>query len=163
MLPRVAVPLPVLLVGAALAVGSPIAVAVEVSASANREPLAARKDPTGARGRTLGLTRVAVPPGVTLALHRHPGTQIAFVDKGTLTYTVRRGPAVRVMSGNPEQTPKLVRTIAAGTTGGIRKGEWIVESPASIHQGANKGATDVVILAATLFENGQPSAVAEKG
>jgi quercetin dioxygenase-like cupin family protein len=164
MLPRVAVPLPVLLIAGALAVGVPIAIAADVVApTANREPLAARKDPAGAKGYTLGLTRVVVPGGVALALHRHPGTQIAYIDKGTLTYTVRRGPAVKVWTGNAEKSPKLVRTIKAGQTNVIRQGEWIVETPAMVHFGANKGTKEVVILLSTLFRDGQPSAIPVTG
>ena len=57
--------------------------------TAQREALAARNNPIGGKGRTLGLSRVAIPAGAQLALHHHAGTQVAFIDKGTLTYTVR--------------------------------------------------------------------------
>ncbi len=160
MLPRVAVPLPALLIAGALAAGVPIALgAGTVAPAANREPLALRKDPVGAKGYTLGLSRVAVPPGVALAQHRHPGTQVAYIDAGTLTYTVRRGPTVRVWRGDAEKSPQVVRTIAAGQTKPIRTGEWIVETPAMVHFGANRGTKPVVILLSTLFQDGQPSAI----
>ncbi|HST38559.1 MAG TPA: hypothetical protein VLK58_03580, partial [Conexibacter sp.] len=53
-----------------------------------RTVLAEDPDPPGAPGRTLGLSRVTVAPGAELALHRHPGTQIANIARGTLTYWV---------------------------------------------------------------------------
>src|SRR5262245_48911392 len=70
-------------------------------ATATREALAAENDPIGAPGKTLALSRVTIPPGVRLAPHRHPGTQVAYIDAGTLTYSVRTG-LVRVVKGSPE-------------------------------------------------------------
>jgi hypothetical protein len=61
-----------------------------VNAPVVRTVLAEDVDPTGAAGRTLGLSRVTVAPGAALALHRHPGTQIASIERGTLTYWVVR-------------------------------------------------------------------------
>jgi quercetin dioxygenase-like cupin family protein len=65
-----------------------------------REALAQDIDPAGAKGRTLGLSRVDVQPGAQLALHRHPGVQIARIDQGVLTYTVVTG-AVNVWRPGP--------------------------------------------------------------
>ena len=56
-----------------------------------REALAGAGQPRGAVHRTLGLSRVTVMPGTTLALHHHPGTQIGYVERGVLTYTVEKG------------------------------------------------------------------------
>src|SRR5690606_33842153 len=56
-----------------------------------RAALAQDVDPAGGKGRTLGLSRVDVPSGAKLPLHRHPGTQIARIDRGVLTYTVVTG------------------------------------------------------------------------
>ena len=99
-----------------------------------REPLAESKKPRGADGRDLGLSRVTVMPEAELAAHHHPGTQVAFVERGTLTYTVLTG-KVRVMTGSSED-PELVRRIEAGETGRIRAGQWIVEQPSTIHRAA---------------------------
>lgn len=122
-----------------------------------REPLAAGTKPVGAADRDLGLNRVTVMPGAELAAHHHPGTQVSYVDAGTLTYTVLTG-KVRVMRG-PSDDPTRVRTIAAGETGKIRKGQWIVEQPWVHHQAANRGADPVVIYLATLFRDGMPAAI----
>jgi quercetin dioxygenase-like cupin family protein len=121
----------------------------------SRTALAQQVDPVGAPGRTLGLSKVKIAPGAQIALHHHPGTQLAYIQRGVLTYTVRTG-SVDVMRGAADQSPKVVRTIGAGQTGKIRAGEWIVEQPSTIHQARNAGHKRVVILLATLFTNGSP-------
>jgi quercetin dioxygenase-like cupin family protein len=123
-----------------------------------REALAAADDPAGAKGRTLGLSRVDVQPGAKLALHRHPGVQIARIDRGVLTYTVVDG-RVDVMRGSPEADPTRVRTISSGQTAKIRAGQWIVERPGTIHRAANHGEKKIVIYIASLFKLGSPPAI----
>lgn len=123
-----------------------------------RAELAVSESVRGAKGQTLRLSRVTVPAGANLSLHHHPGTQISNIEQGTLSYTVKTG-QVRVMRGDAS-TPKLVRTIRAGQTAGIRAGQWIVEQPNVIHQAANRGKADVVITIATLFPDGEPLSVA---
>ena len=91
-------------------------------------------------------------------MHRHPGTQIAFIQKGTLTYTVGTG-AVNVYRGAADRNPRVVRRVAAGQTGKVRAGEWVIEQPRVVHFGANEGERPVLILLATLFENGSPPSI----
>jgi quercetin dioxygenase-like cupin family protein len=122
-----------------------------------RNALAQTSHVQGAPNRTMVLSRVTVDPGAKLALHHHLGTQVAHIEAGTLTYTVRRGSAV-VRSGESDQTPRVVRTIEAGQTAGIRSGQWIVEQPSDIHEAANRGKTPVVIYIATLLKTGAPPA-----
>jgi quercetin dioxygenase-like cupin family protein len=148
-----------------------LAIALSVSAGAlaagahkpaapavSRVALAQQVDPVGAGGRTLGLSRVKIGPGARIPLHHHPGTQVAYVQRGVLTYSVRDG-SVDVMLGAADQSPHVVRTIGAGETGKIRRGEWIVEQPSTIHQARNAGRVPVVILLATLFTNGSPPSI----
>lgn len=123
--------------------------------TAIRSALAQTDRVQGAPGRTLVLSRVVVEPGAQLALHHHRGTQIARIQSGVLTYTVRRG-AVVVRRGESDQNPRVMRRIGAGQTAGIRAGEWIVEQPTAIHQAANRGSAPVVIYLATLLEKGAP-------
>jgi quercetin dioxygenase-like cupin family protein len=142
--------------------GSALAIAAHSHTSTtppvSRVALAQLANPVGARGRTLGLSRVVVAPGARIALHHHPGTQLAYIQRGVLTYTVRDG-SVKVMRGAADQSPKLVRKIDAGQTGRIRAGEWIAEQPSTIHRARNAGAKPVVILLATLFPNGSPPSI----
>jgi quercetin dioxygenase-like cupin family protein len=121
--------------------------------TAVRNALAQTSNVQGAPKRTLVLSRVVVEPGAELALHHHLGTQVAQIEAGTLTYTVRRGSVV-VRKGESDQQPKTVRKIMAGQTGRIRSGQWIVEQPSDIHEAANRGAVPVVIYLATLLETG---------
>lgn len=125
--------------------------------TAVRNALAQTDQVQGAPDRSLVLSRVEVEPGAKLALHHHLGTQVARIESGTLIYTVRRG-AVVVRKGEADQDPAKVRTIAAGQTGRIRAGQWIVEQPSDIHEAANRGSAPVVIYLATLLKKGAPPA-----
>jgi quercetin dioxygenase-like cupin family protein len=147
------------LVGVALLAAAYTAGLVQGAApkTAVREALAASSSVRGVKDKTLGLTRVTIPAGVKLALHHHPGTQIASIQAGTLTYSVKTG-SVTVRSGSAD-APKIVRTIKAGQTAKIRKGQWIVEQPTEIHHAANNGKSKVVILLATLFPKGAPPSI----
>lgn len=129
----------------------------EATPTVTRNALAQTSSVRGAPNRTLVLSRVAVAPGAELALHHHLGTQVARIQSGVLTYTVRRG-SVAVRRGESDQQPESVRTIEAGQTARIQAGQWIVEQPSDIHQAANRGATPVVIYLATLLETGAPPA-----
>jgi quercetin dioxygenase-like cupin family protein len=132
--------------------------AQDAAPTAQRDDLALLENPAGAKGRTLGLSRVTIPPHTELALHRHPGNQIASIQRGTLTYTVRTG-TVEVYRGPATVDAKPVRRVKAGQTARVHAGEWVVESPGDIHIGANRGSKPLVILLATLFPNGAPSSI----
>jgi len=125
---------------------------------ATRTVLAQAVDPAGAPGRTLALSRVTIPAHTRLGLHRHPGTQIAYVQRGTLTYTVRTG-VVNVYRGAADRDPRIVRRVAAGETGVVHAGEWVIERPRAVHFGANETDRPVRILLATLFRNGMPASI----
>lgn len=121
----------------------------------SRVALAQQPGPVGAPGRTLGLSRVKISPAARIALHHHPGTQLAYIQRGVLTYSVRSG-SVNVMRGAADGSPKLIRRIGQGQTAKISAAEWIVEQPGTIHRARNDGRAPVVILLATLFTNGSP-------
>ena len=131
----------------------------EVAPTAIRSALAQTSRVQGAPGRTMVLSRVVVEPGAELATHHHLGTQVARIQSGVLTYTVRRG-SVAVRRGESDQRPQLVRRIGAGQSGSIRRGEWIVEQPSDIHEAANRGSEPVVIYLATLLKDGAPPSTA---
>ncbi len=151
--PRFAIVL-ALAIGVALGALLPAAFGkTEAAPTAIRNALAQTSHVQGAPGRTMVLSRVVVEPGAKLATHHHLGTQIARVQTGVLTYTVRRGSAV-VRSGESDRNPTLVRKIAAGQTAAIRAGQWIVEQPSDIHEAANRGPNPVVLYLATLLQQG---------
>jgi quercetin dioxygenase-like cupin family protein len=145
---------------AAFALGAMLSSALgqtQAAPTAVRDALAETSHVQGAPRRTLVLSRVTVGPGAKLALHHHLGSQVAQVESGVLTYTVRRGSVV-IRTGQSDLSPKKVRTISAGQTGQIRAGQWIVEQPSDIHQAANDGSAPVVIYLATLLKTGAPPA-----
>ncbi len=119
-----------------------------------RTPLAQSTKVKGAKGKTLGLSRVTIPAKGTIALHHHQGTQVAYIQSGVLSYTVKAG-SVTVMSG-PADDPTVVRKISGGKTGKIHPGQWIVEQPSTIHRAANLGSAKVVIYLSTLLRTGAP-------
>lgn len=122
-----------LLASFALGVLLPTAFAeTKAAPTAVRSALAQTDRVVGAPDRTLILSRVVVEPGAELALHHHLGTQVARIQSGVLTYTVRQG-AVLVRRGDSER-PVPVRSIEAGQTGRVRAGQWIVEQPSTIHR-----------------------------
>ena len=146
-----------LIVGVALGALIPTAFGKsEVAPTAIRNALAQTSRVQGAPGRTMVLSRVVVEPGAKLATHHHLGTQVARIQSGVLTYTVRRGSAV-VRRGESDQDPVLVRKIQAGQTAQLEAGEWIVEQPSDIHEAANNGAQPVVLYLATLLKTGAPA------
>jgi quercetin dioxygenase-like cupin family protein len=141
------------LLGTGILVGRVIAQAGDAP-SAERLPLAESAKVKGASDRTLGLSKVTIPVGGQIALHHHKGTQAAFIQSGTLTYTVKSG-SVTVMKG-PADRATVLRKIKSGQTGKIGAGQWIVEQPSTIHRAANKGSSKVVIFLVTLLRSGAP-------
>ena len=124
---------------------------------AKRIPLAKSKTVRGAKDRTLELSRVVIPAGVELGRHSHEGTQIAFVDRGKLRYTVQAG-GVTVKTGSPGEVT-VVRKIKPGQTGTLRAGNWIVEQPITQHSAANRGDKKVVIYLSNLLKTGAPASI----
>jgi quercetin dioxygenase-like cupin family protein len=143
----------VLLVLAASAYAATAGLRPGVKAPITRDVLAQADNPTGAAGRTLALSRVTIAPGQALDLHHHPGTQISEVSSGVLTYWVKKG-GVTVKRGE-----RVIRRIGAGQHGQIPAGDWIAESPGTIHRGSNLGTRPVVILIASLFRTGAPASI----
>ncbi|MDQ5895359.1 MAG: hypothetical protein QG596_1620 [Actinomycetota bacterium] len=118
--------------------------------------LARVADPIGAPGRALGLSRVVIQPGAKIPLHLHQGTQLGYIQKGTLTYTVEAGLA-KVMTG-PGDDAKLVRPIKAGQTANVKQGQWLIEQPSNHHRAANNGNVPIVILLSNLLlKDAKPS------
>ena len=108
-----------------------------------------------APGQEVGLSRVIVPAGEEIAPHTHPGTQLAVIVEGTLTYTVYAG-EVTVTRGAGSASPRTER-IGAGATTELNAGDALVETPGMQHSARNAGTEPVVIYLASLFEAGAPA------
>jgi quercetin dioxygenase-like cupin family protein len=118
-----------------------------------RTVLASGAPSFAAPGYEMDLARYTIPPHAKLAPHHHPGMQLAYIESGTLTYTVIEGTVtVHAIDGS-------TRTIGPGQTGQIRTGEWLTETPEIVHFGANETDQPISILASSLFVQGDPPAI----
>ena len=70
--------------------------------------------PEAANGQVLQLVRYDIPAGMTLAMHTHPGMQLAYIESGVLTYTVVSGGAIPVTRGAHDGTPEATELLAPG-------------------------------------------------
>jgi quercetin dioxygenase-like cupin family protein len=109
--------------------------------------------PSQAPGYEMDLARYTIPPHTKLAAHHHPGMQLAYIESGTLTYTVVQGTVTVHAAGGS------TRQISAGQTGTIATGEWLTETPDIVHFGENATDQPITILASSLFAQGQPPAI----
>lgn len=108
-----------------------------------------------APGQTLGLSRVVVPAGKDIAAHTHPGTQLAVITEGTLTYTVLRG-EVQVTRAAGTSAAKA-ETVGEGQTTDLKPGDSLVETSVLVHSARNAGKKAVVIYLTSLFPEGAPA------
>jgi quercetin dioxygenase-like cupin family protein len=116
--------------------------------------------PPAAPGQTLDLVRYTIQPGTTLAVHIHPGMQIAWVQSGELTYHVLKGEVQIGRAANASAgQPGLPEILAAGESTVLVPGDWVAEVPGAVHYGENLGSEPLVLWAATLLETGQPPAI----
>ena len=114
--------------------------------------------PAAAPDQSLQLARIVIEPGTTLPVHEHPGTQLASIVSGDLTYNVVLGD-VRVERAAVDSTPGPVDVLHAGEQTVLHPGDAVVETEGVQHYGANLGSVDVVILAASLLEAGMPASI----
>lgn len=115
-----------------------------------------RATPVSVDNPELALGRVTIAPGAAIPPHVHPGTQIAAITQGTLTYTVYTGEVAWYHGDDPAGQPDH---IVAGQTVAVATGDALVETPGSIHRGRNDGTTPVVIYLSTLFPADSPRAI----
>lgn len=111
--------------------------------------------PPAAPGETMYLYRVMVQPGARIVPHTHPGTQVASIAAGELTYTVLQG-EVTITRAASEGTPGPTERATSGQEIVLRPGDALVEQAGMIHQARNDGSEPVVILISSLFPTGEP-------
>lgn len=119
----------------------------------------AQGSPEAANGQVLQLARYDIPRGVVLAMHTHPGMQIAWIESGVLTYHVVSGGSIPVTRAAHDGTPESTELLAPGESTELHPGDSVVEIDGVVHYGENIGADPVVILAATLLDPNQPPAI----
>lgn len=106
--------------------------------------------PEAAPGQVLQLVRYYIPPNVSLPMHIHPGMQVAYVESGTLTYSVVEGSAMFIRADGE------VGELNAGETTDFNIGDSVVEAQGMVHYGENKTDKPVILLVASLFEADVP-------
>lgn len=113
--------------------------------------------PQAAPTQSQYLVRYIIPPHITLAVHRHEGTQIGFIVSGRLTYSVVRG-AVDVFRNETDGSVKRIDTVRSGQRRILTPGQWVVERSDDVHYAANLTDEPVVLFTSTLLRQGAPLA-----
>ena len=108
-----------------------------------------------ASDHTRYLYQVTVEPGAHISLHVHPGTQVASIAAGELTYPVLHGEA-QVTRASRDGTPGPVERATSGQEVVLRPGDWLAEQAGTIHQARNAGNEPVVILISSRFPAAEP-------
>lgn len=119
-----------------------------------RQVLGELDEVPGAPDRTLSLVRYEIAPGAELPVHIHPGVQMAWIDSGTLTYTVESGTALVRRAGTETD-----EDLSGPTATDLEPGDAVIELEDMVHFGANHTDEPVVILATLLTETGEDLAV----
>jgi quercetin dioxygenase-like cupin family protein len=116
--------------------------------------------PGKAPGQILELVRVTIPPGGTLAPHRHPGMQIVYVESGSIRYTVVAGSIKVRRAALADGTAGPVEVVRAGQTVDVNAGDSLVETRHMVHAVANSGTQPAVLLDSSLFDADRPAVIA---
>ncbi len=145
----------VLLVAGAVARGDARQATPTATPSAVSSEILGTGLPPAAPGQTLYLLRVTVPPGGRIAPHVNPGTQVAAIEAGELTYTVLSG-EVEITRAGSAGTPGPSERATSGQEFILRPSDALVEQDGMVHQARNDGSEPVVILIASLFPTGEP-------
>ncbi len=111
--------------------------------------------PSAALDQNLELSRIVIEPGTILPLHVHPGTRLASIVSGELTYYVIVG-KVQVNRAAVDDAAGQIETLHAGEQTLLRAGDAVIETEGMQHYAENLGAEQVVILTASLFQVGMP-------
>jgi quercetin dioxygenase-like cupin family protein len=90
-------------------------------------------------GYAAALVRVQLPVGAREGRHQHPGTLIAVVQEGTMTLEVE---------GKGTMTYKV--------------GETFSVAPGTVHEGMNKSAAPVTLIASFVFPKDKPMTIPVK-
>lgn len=111
-------------------------------------------DPESAPGEVFELVRYTIAPGAVLPVHTHPGVQMAIVESGTLTYHVVDNGMVAVTRADGTD-----EVIESGETVTFEAGDAWDEPEGMVHYAENLTDEPVVLIAASLLEVGEPTAI----
>jgi hypothetical protein len=119
-------------------------------------------EPAVAPGQTLQLVQLTLEPGVTIAMHHHPGPVIISVVSGQFITSFAQSTAVITRAGaTADATPEPMNS---GEEYTLNPGDTIAYDASSTgHVMKNAGTDPLVLMASVLFETGQPGFIFEEG
>jgi quercetin dioxygenase-like cupin family protein len=144
-------------------IGGPAALAQDANGTPAPSPGVVREvlsqgEPTAAPGRILQLVRFTIPAHAKLPVHTHPGMQTAWLESGSLKYSVvRGGPVTVTRAGAGIGTPGPVEMLLDGQSTIFKPGDSWAEPEGMVHFAENVGDDQVVILVASLLAQGAPA------
>ena len=87
-----------------------------------------RHDQSGVPGKEVLIGTSALPPGASFPFHTHPGDEIGYVLKGSLTRMVKGQPDQVLKAGDSFFNPRgAVHSVQAGSEGAEVVSTWIVD------------------------------------
>jgi len=110
-----------------------------------------------APGYTQYLLRVTIQPGVKLATHHHPGTQVSRITAGELHYTLVSGSAKVGRKGAEQPTEDVQAPVEII----LQAGDTVYEVESLVHYGENKGTVPVVVEMNALLKSDEPTTINE--
>ena len=117
--------------------------------------------PTGAPGQEIHLMRVDQEPGGYIDPHRHPGSQVFYVEQGTVGFTVYSGQAWLVRAADQPDTEGAL--VPEGTELILKPGDWLYYSQDVVESARNAGDDHAVVMIAALYYSGFPMTMFVEG
>lgn len=114
-------------------------------------------EPQSAPGQELAVRLTTIAPGGGLVPHTHPGTQLIWLESGTLHLVVVDG-EVPITRAPNNGTPGPAETLASGQETELNAGDSWVEGEGVVHYGVNTGEEPAVLRVASLYQAGEPAA-----
>jgi quercetin dioxygenase-like cupin family protein len=115
--------------------------------------------PASAPGQTLQMLQLTLEPGTTIAMHHHPGPVIISVASGQFTTSFAESSAMLTRAGATE-----AEAVESGEDYVMDPGDTVAyDANTTGHVMKNAGTDPLVLIAAVLFEDGQPGFIFEEG
>jgi quercetin dioxygenase-like cupin family protein len=116
-----------------------------------------------APGYTLLLSRLTFAPGGSIALHRHPGDAVFYVQSGEITWTTGEGTPLLTRASAAEAiaagTPVPPESLVAGETVVLEAGDSVFYDGQTSHEVRNDGVEEGVVLYSGLRSADEPGIV----
>lgn len=114
--------------------------------------------PAGVPGQALSFVRITFEPGGYFAAHGHPGTQIWYIDAGTLSTTIQEGTA-RLTRAPIGGTPTPAEQLAPGDEVTMLEGDTLFFDHDLVHTVRNEGDEATVLLISAILAADQPPVI----